>query len=110
MRTDWLLSGRALLADTGSAGYDGLAERLAAICAEKETRHRLEQRVREAISLERAAMAGFVRHTPEVEQLVSELGGCLRAVLRDVLCGHLDPSLRRLADSLVAESVPEQLA
>ena len=108
--TDWLLCGRALLADTGSAGYDGLAERLAAICAEKETRHRLEQRVREAISLERAAMAGFVRHTPEVEQLVSELGGCLRAVLRDVLCGHLDPSLRRLADGLLEESVPEPLA
>jgi hypothetical protein len=106
--TDWLLTGRALLADVDSAGYEHLAERLAAICAERETRHRLEQRVREAISLERAAMAGFVRPTPEVETLVSEVGGCLRAVLRDVLCGHLDPGLRRLADGLLEES--EQLA
>jgi hypothetical protein len=106
--TDWLLAGRALLADTDTPGYERLAERLAAICAERDMRHRLEQRVREAISLERAAMAGFVRPTPEVEQLVSELGGCLRAVLRDVLCGHLDPSLRRLADGLLEET--EQLA
>ncbi len=106
--TDWLLTGRALLADVDCAGYEHLAERLAAICAERETRHRLEQRVREAISLERAAMAGFVRQSPEVELLVSELGGCLRAVLRDVLCGHLDPGLRRLADGLLEES--EQLA
>jgi hypothetical protein len=101
--TDWLLAARALLADTDSAGHDGVAERLAAICAEHDARARLEQRVREAISLERAAMAGFVRPTPEVETLVSELGGCLRAVLRDVLCGHLDPALRRLADGLREE-------
>jgi hypothetical protein len=106
--TDWLLAGRALLADVDQPGYERLAERLAAICAELQTRHRLEQRVREAISLERAAMAGFVRPTPEVELLVSELGGCLRAVLRDVLCGHLDPGVRRLADSLLEAS--EQLA
>jgi hypothetical protein len=108
--TDWLLCGRALLADVDSPGYEHLAERLAAICAERETRHRLEQRVREAMSLERAAMAGFVRPTPEVELLVCELGGCLRAVLRDVLCGHLDPALRRLADGLLEESLGEQLA
>ena len=35
--------------------------------------------------------------------LVAELGGCLRAVLRDVLCGHLDPALRRVADELVEQ-------
>jgi hypothetical protein len=108
--TDWLLSARALLGDVQGAGFERVAERLAAICAEPDGRTRLEQRVREAISLERAAMAGFVRPTPEVEALVAELGGCLRAVLRDVLCGHLDPSVRRLADSLLEESVPEQLA
>jgi len=103
--TDWLLTGRALLADVDTPGYEHLAERLAAICAERDSRHRLEQRVREAISLERAAMAGFVRASPEVEVLVSELGGCLRAVLRDILCGHLDPAVRRLADSLLEEEV-----
>ena len=47
-------------------------------------------------------MAGFVRPGDEVDALVCELGGCLRAVLRDVLCGHLDPALRRVADELRA--------
>ncbi len=102
--TDWLMAARALFADTDHAGYDGVAERLAAICAELEDRPRLEGRVREAISLERAAMAGFVRPGTEVDELVCELGGSLRAVLRDVLCGHLDPALRGVADELrVAE-------
>ena len=102
--TDWLMAARALFADTDRVGYDGVAERLAAICAELEDRPRLEGRVREAISLERAAMAGFVRPGTEVDELVCELGGSLRAVLRDVLCGHLDPALRRVADDLrVAE-------
>ena len=32
--TDWLMAARALFADTDRAGYDGVAERLAAICAE----------------------------------------------------------------------------
>jgi hypothetical protein len=103
--TDWLLAARALFADTDTAGYDGVAARLAAICAEAPHQARLEQRIAEAISLERAAMAGFVRPTPEVDALVAELGGCLRAVLRDVLCGHLEPSLRRLADELLAEQM-----
>ena len=64
---------------------------------------RLENRVKEAISLERAAMCGFVRPSHEVDDLVEELGGCLRAVLRDVLCGHLDPALRKVADELVEQ-------
>jgi len=98
--TDWLLAGKALLADVDRIGYDGVAERMAAICAEPHDRTRLEGRVREAISLERAAMAGFVRSGDEVDALVGELGACLRAVLRDVLCGHLDPALRRVADEL----------
>ena len=98
--TDWLMAARALFADTDRVGYDGVAERLAAICAELPDRPRLEGRVREAISLERAAMAGFVRPSDELEALVCELGGSLRAVLRDVLCGHLDPALRRVADEL----------
>jgi hypothetical protein len=101
--TDWLLAARALFADTDSPGYEGVAERMAAICAELPDRPRLAQRVREAISLERAAMAGFVRPSPEVDGLVEELGACLRAVLRDVLCGHLDPALRRVADELVVQ-------
>jgi hypothetical protein len=105
--TDWLLVAKALFADVDRAGYDGVAERIAAICAELPDRQRLEARVREAISLERAAMAGFVRSGSEVDALVCELGGCLRAVLRDVLCGHLDPALRRVADDLRESSVEQ---
>jgi hypothetical protein len=108
--TDWLLAGRALLADSGQPGYDGMAERLAAICATPEHRGVLEHRLDEAISLERAVIAGFVRSDPDVEDLIAELGGCLRAVLRDVLCGHLDPQLRRVADELLDEELGEQLA
>ncbi|HEX2413112.1 MAG TPA: hypothetical protein VHJ39_18260 [Solirubrobacteraceae bacterium] len=99
--TDWLLAGRALLADEDSAGYDGLAERLAVICATPEERPALESRLEETIGLERAAIAGRVRPEPRVEDLIADLGGNLRAVLRDVLCGHLDPQLRRVADEML---------
>jgi hypothetical protein len=99
--TDWLLAGRALLADHDSHGYDGMVERLAVICATPDDRPALEARLDEAIRLERAAIAGRVRPEPEVEDLIADLGGNLRAVLRDVLCGHLDPQLRRVADEML---------
>jgi hypothetical protein len=102
--TDWLLAARALLAEPGTQGPERMVERLAAICASPEEREPLERRLWEAISLERAAIVGLVRPEPEVEALIGELGGCLRAVLRDVLCGHLDPALRRVADDLLAEA------
>ena len=104
--TDWLLAGRALLADPGEPGYRGMAERMAAICAAPEDRTHCEGRIRSAISLERAAVAGLVRNEPEVEELISELGANLRAMLRDVLCGHLEPALRRVADEQLAD-LPE---
>jgi hypothetical protein len=100
--TDWLLAGRALLAEPGSRGYDGMTERLAAICAAPEHRAEAERRMEEAIALERAAIAGFVRPEPQVEHLIADLGGNVRAILRDVLCGHLDPQLRRVADEMIA--------
>ena len=108
--TDWLLAGRALLADPGNPGYDGLAERLAVICATAPERPALERRIEEAIRLERAAIAGHVRPERAVEDLIADLGGNLRAVLRDVLCGHLDPQLRRVADEMLAEELREELA
>ena len=42
-----------------------------------------------------------MRPDPQVEDLIADLGGNLRAVLRDVLCGHLDPQLRRVADEML---------
>src|SRR4051812_33483077 len=101
--TDWLLAARALLADPDQPGYAGVAERMAAICAPPEQRARMQGRIRDAISLERAAVAGLVRPEPDVEDLISELGQNLRAMLRDVLCGPLEPALRRVADELTAE-------
>jgi hypothetical protein len=91
------------LAEPGTHDNERMVERLAAICAAAEDRETLERRLWEAISLERAAIAGLVRPEPEVEALIGELGSCLRAVLRDVLCGHLDPQLRRVADELLSE-------
>jgi hypothetical protein len=102
--TDWLLAVKALLAPTDAIGYERMVERLAAICATPDDRDALERRVWEAVSLERAAISGRVRAEPGVEALIGELGGCLRAVLRDVLCGHLDPDLRRVAEELIAEA------
>jgi hypothetical protein len=99
--TDWLLAARALLADPDSPGYDGVVDRLSVICATPDDRPALEARLEEAIRLERAAVAGRVRPDPQVEDLIADLGGNLRAVLRDVLCGHLDPQLRRVADEML---------
>ena len=105
--TDWLLAGRALLGDPDTAGYEGMAERLAVICATPDERPALERRLDEAIRLERAAITGHVRPEPAVEDLIADLGGNVRAVLRDVLCGHLDPQLRRVADEMLeAEQQP----
>ena len=63
--TDWLLAGRALLADPDAGGYEGMAERLAVICATREDRPALERRLDEVIRLERAAIAGHVRPEPD---------------------------------------------
>jgi hypothetical protein len=102
--TDWLLCARALLAEPDAIGYDGLSERMAAICATPDDRAELVAGLRRAIAMERAVIAGIVRPEPAVEALVESLGACLRAILRDVLCGHLDPDLRQVADELLADA------
>jgi hypothetical protein len=104
--TDWLLCARALLAEPDVGGYERLSERIAAICAVPDEREQLVDRLLEAIAMERGVIAGIVRPEPAVDELVGALGTCLRAILRDVLCGHLDPDLRRLADELLADIAP----
>jgi hypothetical protein len=104
--TDWLLCARALLAEPDTGGVERLAERMAAICAIPDDREELVAGLRRAIAMERGVIAGVVRPDPAVEALVDSLGGCLRAILRDVLCGHLDPDLRRFADGLLADVAP----
>jgi hypothetical protein len=107
--TDWLLCARALLAEPGASGYERLAERMAAICAVPGERDELVEGLRRAIAMERGVVAGIVRPEPAVEALVGSLGACLRAILRDVLCGHLDPDLRRVADELLADVAPSHV-
>ena len=108
--SDWLLAARALLGDSDAPGDDAMFERLAAICAPPEQRAPLVRRLRDTAALERAAIAGRVTPDPAVEMLVEDLGSHVRAVLRDVLCGHLDPALRTLADGLLDEQPAEPTA
>jgi hypothetical protein len=106
--TDYLLALRALLEPEGpSSGR--LAQRLAVICAAPEDRAALAQRVARAVSLEQALISGL--QPPEAragrtgaDAIVDELAEHLRAVLRDALCGHLDPDLCAVADELLAEA------
>ena len=77
-----------------------MCDRLAAICAAPEDRDALARRLRDTVALERAAVTG--RLDTGLEDHVEELGSNLRAILRDVLCGHLDPALRTLADGILA--------
>lgn len=105
--TDVLLALRALLEPEGpSSGR--LAERLAVLCADPTGRAALRQRVAHAASLEQAVIAGAAVD-PQLEALTSELGSQLRALLRDVICGHLDADLRALADTLLTAQVAERL-
>jgi hypothetical protein len=105
--TDDLLALRALLEPEGPDS-GRLAQRLAVICAQPEDRAALAERVARAVALERTIIAGLSR--PEgsaADALFAEIGGHLRALLRDVLCGHLDSDVRTLADELLAEAAAE---
>jgi hypothetical protein len=101
--TDYLLALRALLEPEGPAS-GRLAQRLSMICAPPEARAGLAERTAHAISLERAVIAGLAPATTGVDSLVAEIAEHLRAILRDVLCGHLDADLCGVADELLAEA------
>ena len=101
--TDYLLALRTLLEPEGpSSGR--LAQRLAAICARPEDRAELAHRTARAISLERAVIAGLAPAEPGPDRLVDELCEHLRALIRDVICGHLDADLVKVADELLAQA------
>ena len=102
--TDYLLALRALLEPEGPAS-GRLAGRMAAICAAPEDRAAVAERIAHAISLERAVIGGLAPAHPGVDALVDELAEHLRALLRDVLCGHLDADLCAVADELLAQAV-----
>ncbi len=99
--TDHLLALRALLGPEGDPAL--LADRVAALCAAPEGRREAAVRVSHAVALERSLIAGHGPVGHEIEALASGVTGHLRAILRDVLCGHLDSDVRRLADELLAD-------
>jgi hypothetical protein len=101
--TDHLLALRALLEPEGPQS-GRLAGRVAALCAVEERRLEVTARVAHAASMERAIVAGLAPADGGVEALLAEITGHLRALLRDVLCGHLDSDLRAVADQLLAEA------
>jgi hypothetical protein len=108
---DYLLALRALLDATSEAGKASLSLRLAALCAEEGERHAARRRFELALALERWLMGG--RAGTELQEwigseppavLVGEAEAHLRALLRDVVCGYLDPDLKRVADELLLDS------
>src|SRR5437763_9146082 len=107
--TDHLLALRALLEPEGpTSGL--LAGRLAALCAAPARRAQLAERVAQGVALEGALVtgsslksAGAPRNRAAARALADELGDHLRALLSDVLGGHLDEDLAGLADRLLRE-------
>jgi hypothetical protein len=98
--SDHLLGLRALLEPEGPAsGF--LAGRVAALCATPEHRLELTERMTRALELERAVIAGTAAKRAREGALVGDVADHLRALLRDVICGHLAPDLVTLADELL---------
>ena len=105
--SDYVLGLRALLDATTDAGLATFGLRLGALCAEEGARRELQQRFEAALALERFVMGGSggVRLDAESpRELVGEVEGHLRALLRDVLCGYLEPDLKAVADDILIES------
>jgi hypothetical protein len=105
--TDHLLALRALLEPEGPAS-GLLAGRLAALCATQEHRLALTERTLAALELERAVVEGAAVEHAGGEALARDIGDHLRALLRDVICGHLDPDLVALADDILLRSGPPE--
>jgi len=103
--SDHLLALRALLEPEGPAS-GLLAGRLAALCAPPGHRLGLTERVTQALALEREVVAGTAVAHAGGDALAKELADNLRALLRDVICGHLAPDLAALADEILL--APEQ--
>ncbi len=98
--TDHLLALRALLEPEGSTS-GLLPARLAALCAVSSQRAALRERTLEALALERAAIAGIAVEHAGGQLLAQEIADHLRALLRDVICGHLSANLAALADEIL---------
>jgi hypothetical protein len=104
--SDHLLALRALLEPEGPAS-GRLAGRVAALCATPEDRVELTERMTRAQALERAVIAGAVARRKSDETLARDVADHLRALLRDLICGHLSADLTTLADELLMAPAQE---
>ena len=111
--SDHLLAMRALCSTAGDPSPEGLARRLGALCAEPAHRHAVESCVEQAFRLERLVMRGNVDAAylesigvGSPDAVVRELEESLRALLRDLVCGHLAPDLAGIAEELLALRPP----
>lgn len=100
--TDALLALRALLEPEGPQSGK-LPGRLAVLCAIAPQRALVTERVAHYCRLERDVVAGPGIADERLDVAVDELLGWLRALLRDVLCGHLEHDLVAVAERLFAE-------
>jgi hypothetical protein len=105
--SDYVLALRALLEPEG-AGSGQLAGRLAALCATPGQRLVVTERVVQALELERTVIAGTAEEHAGGHALVEDIAGHLRALLRDVICGHLSADLASQADEILIAA--EQLS
>jgi len=109
--SDYLLGLRALMTcGTDLAHANDLALRVAVLCAEEGQRRGVQRHVELAQALERFVMGDSPDDdymdaigSDSPRTLVDEVERHLRALLRDVLCGYLDPDLRGLSDELLLE-------
>jgi hypothetical protein len=108
--SDYLLGLRALLERGADLAGGGLALRVAVLCAEEGERRGVQRHVELAQALERFVMGDSPDDdymdaigSDSPRTLVDEVERHLRALLRDVLCGYLDPDLRTLSDELLLE-------
>jgi len=109
--SDYLLGLRALVGDAGDGLEQTIVRRLAALCAPAVDRPEAEVGVRLAFTLEREVIhgggldSGLALQSPRA--VVREVEQHLRALLRDVLCGYLEPDLCRAADEILAATTYE---
>jgi hypothetical protein len=109
--SDYLMAMRALLDGVDEAGRASLTLRIAALCADEEHRKTLQRRFELAFAFEDFAMAGgdaedYVERSGGItpRALVLEVEENLRALLRDVVCGFLEPDLKGAADDILLAS------
>lgn len=99
--TDVLLGLRGLL-EADHVGSGALADRLAALCAAPGDWDGMRDRVQIAEALEIALMQGRTVDPSRTRSVALELRGHLRALLRDIACGHLPLDLVELSEQHLA--------